>query len=407
MGSLELSLTCRQSTMKPYIPKTISEFLAEVSLIINSSERLSKLDDYVNRLQDEMKKIDAFKRELPLCMLLITDALAIMKGELMQCKKSSTEPILEEFIPLKKISNDLDEKAEAPKDEIVSSRDKMNWMSSVQLWNSDNLNSCPDIEFSNNKKALNRDNKRRVEEENNRPVNLMDDLFQSSNNRTVGSAFMPFKGYTDFPVMTVRKEDRGELPGAPVLSLSTPGIKNGTDDMESRGLNSISSCSGSGSSSAANCLSNSRAGQQRKQRRCWSPELHRRFVNALQQLGGAQVATPKQIRDLMQVDGLSNDEVKSHLQKYRLHTRKVPPTTNISSNQPVVLGGQWISHEQHGESSKQSNSQSGSPQGPLQLAGSSRGTSMTRGNSIEDEDDEKSESHSWKSRIHSCGRDDV
>ena len=26
----------------------------------------------------------------------------------------------------------------------------------------------------------------------------------------------------------------------------------------------------------------------RKQRRCWSPELHRRFVEALQQLGGSQ-----------------------------------------------------------------------------------------------------------------------
>lgn len=26
----------------------------------------------------------------------------------------------------------------------------------------------------------------------------------------------------------------------------------------------------------------------RKQRRCWSTELHRRFVNALQQLGGPQ-----------------------------------------------------------------------------------------------------------------------
>lgn len=25
----------------------------------------------------------------------------------------------------------------------------------------------------------------------------------------------------------------------------------------------------------------------RKQRRCWSPELHRRFLNALQQLGGS------------------------------------------------------------------------------------------------------------------------
>lgn len=28
----------------------------------------------------------------------------------------------------------------------------------------------------------------------------------------------------------------------------------------------------------------------------------------------AKVATPKQIRELMKVDGLTNDEVKSHLQ---------------------------------------------------------------------------------------------
>lgn len=109
---------------------------------------------------------------------------------------------------------------------------------------------------------------------------------------------------------------------------------------------------------------------QRKQRRNWSPELHRRFLNALQQLGGSHgmvlqrsnilflflfimpidliglfwnmnflqsgifgiewkrmfidlrillvfflvAATPKQIRELMKVDGLTNDEVKSHLQ---------------------------------------------------------------------------------------------
>ncbi|XP_042416475.1 transcription factor NIGTH1-like isoform X2 [Zingiber officinale] len=48
-----------------------------------------------------------------------------------------------------------------------------------------------------------------------------------------------------------------------------------------------------------------------KTRRCWSPELHRLFVLALEQLGGAQVATPKQIRELMKVDGLSNDQVKA------------------------------------------------------------------------------------------------
>lgn len=86
---------------------------------------------------------------------------------------------------------------------------------------------------------------------------------------------------------------------------------------------------------------------QRKQRRCWSPELHRRFLHALQQLGGSHVATPKQIRELMKVDGLTNDEVKSHLQKYRLHTRRPSPSSihNNNNQQPpqfVVVGGIWV-----------------------------------------------------------------
>ncbi|XVF71315.1 hypothetical protein PTKIN_Ptkin12aG0027400 [Pterospermum kingtungense] len=49
-------------------------------------------------------------------------------------------------------------------------------------------------------------------------------------------------------------------------------------------------------------------------RRCWSSELHERFVEALNLLGGIEVATPKQIRDLMQVEELTIDQVKSHLQ---------------------------------------------------------------------------------------------
>ncbi|CAM8884254.1 unnamed protein product [Rhodiola kirilowii] len=86
----------------------------------------------------------------------------------------------------------------------------------------------------------------------------------------------------------------------------------------------------------------------RKQRRCWSQDLHRRFLHSLQQLGGAHVATPKQIRELMKVDGLTNDEVKSHLQKYRLHTRRPtpPPNQNHDSHdqappQFMIVGGVW------------------------------------------------------------------
>jgi SHAQKYF class myb-like DNA-binding protein len=38
------------------------------------------------------------------------------------------------------------------------------------------------------------------------------------------------------------------------------------------------------------------------------------------------VATPKQIRELMKVDGLTNDEVKSHLQVGALHERDPCPS---------------------------------------------------------------------------------
>ncbi|KAK8261165.1 hypothetical protein V6Z12_D13G168400 [Gossypium hirsutum] len=84
----------------------------------------------------------------------------------------------------------------------------------------------------------------------------------------------------------------------------------------------------------------------------------------------------------MQVDGLTNDEVKSHLQKYRLHTRRLPATTTTTTpaNQSgLVLGGghAWMCQDQFGESSKRSSSQSGSPQGPLQLATNTGGTSST------------------------------
>ncbi|GFP83955.1 transcription activator glk1 [Phtheirospermum japonicum] len=85
----------------------------------------------------------------------------------------------------------------------------------------------------------------------------------------------------------------------------------------------------------------------RKARRCWSPDLHRRFVDALHMLGGSQ-ATPKQIRELMKVEGLTNDEVKSHLQKYRLHTRTpiISPSQQAAGGpRLVVLGSIWVPSE--------------------------------------------------------------
>ena len=66
---MELSLNSRLV----FVPKTISQFLEQVSKIKDESEKLSKLEDYLKRFEEERGKIDAFKRELPLCTSLVNN----------------------------------------------------------------------------------------------------------------------------------------------------------------------------------------------------------------------------------------------------------------------------------------------------------------------------------------------
>ncbi|XP_022945207.1 two-component response regulator-like APRR2 isoform X2 [Cucurbita moschata] len=56
----------------------------------------------------------------------------------------------------------------------------------------------------------------------------------------------------------------------------------------------------------------------------WTPELHRKFVQAVEQLGVNQ-AIPSRILELMKVEGLTRHNVASHLQKYRMHKRHILP----------------------------------------------------------------------------------
>jgi hypothetical protein len=103
---------------------------------------------------------------------------------------------------------------------------------------------------------------------------------------------MPFKSCSAFPVAS--KEEKEEL-SVDGLSLLTPGIKNLREESGANGSRIGSSRVVSSSAPNANIRNGAQQSQQqqqqqssRKQRRCWSPELHRRFVSALQQLGGSQ-----------------------------------------------------------------------------------------------------------------------
>ncbi|CAH2076337.1 unnamed protein product [Thlaspi arvense] len=316
------------------LPKPLSQFLDEVSRIKDNHSKLSEIDGYVGKLEEERKKIDVFKRELPLCMLLLNEAIGALKEEAR--KGSSVMASNGKF--------DLGEGAKLETD------NKKSWMSSAQLWIS-NPNS----------------QSQSTNEEDDRCVTQ--NPFQTGNYPNQGGVFLPFNRPPPPP------------PPAP-LSLMTP-----TTDM-------MMDCSRiEQNHHQFNKPLQSHHMQKKEQRRRWSQDLHRKFVDALHRLGGSQVATPKQIRDMMKVDGLTNDEVKSHLQKYRMHIRKHPlhPAKPLSSSdQPVLLDRET--------QSLISLSRSDSPRSPLVERGLFSNTGGHSSEEAEDEEEEeKSDGRSWKS----------
>ncbi|XP_054792187.1 myb family transcription factor EFM-like [Prosopis cineraria] len=334
MGSpSELSLDCK--------PHSYSWLLKSFG---DQADHTYKLEEFLSRLQEERLKIDAFKRELPLCMQLLTNAMEASRQQLQAFRANQgTRPVLEEFIPIKQSTSESSEKAS-------NVSDKANWMTSAQLWSQANEGTKPQSTITSPKEAdigfsvspkLPLDNKQRN-----------------------GGAFLPFSkernscqgGSTlriipELALSSVEKEMEDKKCTEPENAVSCPkrensgkaGGGNGTGVVTDQGKG-VSVASDPQTTSTINTTNQA----QRKARRCWSPDLHRRFVNALQMLGGSQVATPKQIRELMKVDGLTNDEVKSHLQKYRLHTRRPSPSPQAAGSpapQLVVLGGIWVPPE--------------------------------------------------------------
>ncbi|XP_022732439.1 transcription factor LUX-like [Durio zibethinus] len=65
----------------------------------------------------------------------------------------------------------------------------------------------------------------------------------------------------------------------------------------------------------------------KRPRLVWTPQLHKRFVDVVAHLG-IKNAVPKTIMHLMNVEGLTRENVASHLQKYRLYLKRMQGLSN-------------------------------------------------------------------------------
>ncbi|XP_010533191.1 PREDICTED: myb family transcription factor EFM [Tarenaya hassleriana] len=316
-------------------PQSYSMLLKSFGDNFHNDLTMQKLEDFLSRLEEERLKIDAFKRELPLCMQLLTNAVEVYKQQLQACRANGgnnhgARPVLEEFIPLRSSDNNNHEKAD----------NKAGWMTNAQLWNQTAADETkPHVAIS-----------AKGDTDITLGVAASPKLGLDAKPRN-GGAFLPFSKERSLPELAlsnsadnVETEDVQRVSdsgGKPVIQ-QNKGQNGHLNDSQATIETNNANLNGASSTSGGAAQTN------RKARRCWSPDLHRRFVQALQMLGGSQVATPKQIRELMKVDGLTNDEVKSHLQKYRLHTRRPSPSPQATGGpapQLVVLGGIWVPPE--------------------------------------------------------------
>uniref|UniRef100_A0A0E0MP44 HTH myb-type domain-containing protein n=1 Tax=Oryza punctata TaxID=4537 RepID=A0A0E0MP44_ORYPU len=342
-------------------------------------EKAARFEECIRSLEAEKAKMEVFRRELPISVHLIADVIEWLKDEVEKQRLRRREMLAPPATAKRKAAAAEGVKAEAEAD----ANDKRSWMSSAQLW------SCGSHTSTSNSNG--------------------GSVKKQQQQHKVSNAFMPLAtspAFAKSPEKAVGAATAMPLPAAvPDLSLSSPAV---TTDAPACPAAPSATSSAVTDVAGAQRQQQQQQAVQRKARRCWSPELHRRFVAALQRLGGPQAATPKQIRELMKVDGLTNDEVKSHLQKYRLHTRRASDGGGGGGgDHQMAGGGLWPPPPEQYTTSQHSTSQSGSPQGPLQLTmSSSHAVSVTAGDSCdggeeeeeveEEEEDGKSESYSWE-----------
>lgn len=201
------------------------------------------------------------------------------------------KPVLEEFIPLKNSSSEGTEKTSN------SVSDKANWMTSAQLWSQGGDGTKPQATVTSSPKETDIN------------FNVGPKLALDNKPRN-GGAFLPFskdrnsstnqafRALPELALASNEKEMEGKKYNETESRIPCPRRDNNNTTKGSNTMNGMvieqakplaSSPEGQAvTNTAANTTSTSNAQTHRKARRCWSPDLHRRFVNALQMLGGSQ-----------------------------------------------------------------------------------------------------------------------
>ncbi|XP_076898861.1 transcription factor PCL1-like [Bidens hawaiensis] len=147
--------------------------------------------------------------------------------------------------------------------------------------------------------------------------NLRGQSVKQSNNKSLNG----FKSFADHDKIII---DDMVLEGEETVDLTI----DGSDSRKLRRVDSGCGGGGAGGEEADSARADdSSALTSKRPRLVWTPQLHKRFVDVVAHLG-VKNAVPKTIMQLMNVEGLTRENVASHLQKYRLYLKRMQGLSN-------------------------------------------------------------------------------
>lgn len=129
------------------------------------------------------------------------------------------------------------------------------------------------------------------------------------------SSSSPLKGFPSFAA-AAEAEDPTAIEG----DESAAKGGSGESSRKTRHLEAVEEADSAFRTENSNDESSARA--HKRPRLVWTPQLHKRFVDVVAHLG-IKNAVPKTIMQLMNVEGLTRENVASHLQKYRLYLKRM------------------------------------------------------------------------------------